>query len=77
MLLEMKQPAQALEQFEATLTKEPGRFRALYGAAHSAQLSGNTEVSQRYFGELLKICEHADKPGRQELADALRPIPRN
>jgi len=77
MLLEMKQPAQALEQFEATLTKEPGRFRALYGAAHAAQLSGNTEASQWYFGELLKICEHADKPGRQELSDALRPIPQN
>jgi len=77
MLLEMKQPAQALEQFEATLTKEPGRFRALYGAAHAAQLSGNTEASQRYFGELLKICEHADKPGRPELSDALRPIPQN
>lgn len=70
MLLEMKQPAQALEQFEATLTKEPGRFRALYGAAHAAQLSGNAEVSQRYFGELLKVCEHADKPGRPELLDA-------
>lgn len=70
MLLEMKQPAQALEQFEATLRKEPGRFRALYGAAHAAQLSGNAEVSQKYFGELLKVCEHADKPGRPELLDA-------
>jgi 1,2-phenylacetyl-CoA epoxidase PaaB subunit len=77
MLLEMKQPAQALEQFEATLTKEPGRFRALYGAAHAAQLSGNSEVSHKYFGELLKVCEHADKPGRAELSDALRPIPQN
>ena len=40
MLLEMKEPAQALEQFKATLEKEPGRFRALYGAAHAAQRSG-------------------------------------
>jgi hypothetical protein len=29
MLLEMNEPAQALEQFEITLAKEPGRFRAL------------------------------------------------
>jgi hypothetical protein len=72
MLLEIKEPAQALEQFEATLTKEPRRFRSLYGAAFAAQLSGSREVSQRYFGELLKVCEHADKPGRTEVLDAQR-----
>src|SRR5262249_36304141 len=38
MLLEMNQPGPALEQFEATLKREPGRFRALYGAARAAQL---------------------------------------
>jgi tetratricopeptide (TPR) repeat protein len=70
MLLQMNQPAQALEQFEATLKKEPGRFRALYGAAHAAQLSGNRDASERYFRELLKVCARADKPGRPELADA-------
>jgi len=70
MLLEMKEPAQALEQFEATLKKEPGRFRALYGAAHAAQLSGNRDTSQRYFRDLIKVCAHADKPGRSELAEA-------
>jgi len=70
MLLEMKEPAQALEQFEATLKKEPGRFRALYGAAHAAQLSGNRDTSQRYFRDLIKVCAHADKSGRSELAEA-------
>ncbi len=72
MLLERKEPAQALEQFKATLTKEPGRFRALYGAAHAAQLSGSPEASQRYFGELLKVCERADKPGRADLLEGQR-----
>ncbi len=72
MLLEIKEPAQALGQFEATLTKEPRRFRSLYGAALAAQLSGSREVSQRYFGELLNVCEHADKPGRTEVLDAQR-----
>jgi len=43
MLLEINQPTQALQQFEATLKKEPNRFRALYGAAHAAQLSGNAK----------------------------------
>src|SRR3954468_18489814 len=54
MLLQMKQPAQALKQFEATLKKEPGRFRALYGAALPAQLSGKEATSQKYFQEMLK-----------------------
>jgi hypothetical protein len=82
MLLESNESAQALEQFEATLKKEPGRFHALYGAAHAAQLSGNRDASQRYFRELLKVCVHADKPGRPEVtvADsqtALKPIIEN
>jgi hypothetical protein len=69
MLLEMNEPKRALEQFETTLKKEPGRFRALYGAAHAAQLSGNRDASQRYFRELLKLCVHADKPGRSEIIE--------
>ena len=77
MLLEMHEPAPALEQFEATLTKEPGRFRALYGAARAAQLSGSRERSQRYFRELLKVCEHADNPGRTEILEAKTEISNN
>src|SRR6266568_623800 len=74
MLLEINQPAQALEQFEATLKKEPNRFHALYGAARAAQLSGNREASRKYFAELLKICEHADKPGRAEVLEANKAV---
>jgi tetratricopeptide (TPR) repeat protein len=74
MLLEMNQPMQALEQFEATLKKEPRRFRSLYGAAHAAQLSGSRDTSRKYFRELLKVCAHADKPGRSELEEAERAI---
>jgi len=77
MLLQMNRPAEALEQFEATLKKEPGRFRALYGAAHAAQLSGNHDASQKYFLELLTVCSHADKPGRSELIEAQRLILQN
>ena len=77
MLLEMKEPALALEQFEATLKKEPGRFRSLYGAAHAARLSGSREASQKYFRELLKVCARADKPGRSEILEAERAIAPN
>jgi len=77
MLLKMNEPAPALEQFEATLKKEPGRFRALYGAARAAELSERREASQRHFRELLKVCEHADKPGRAEILEAKKAVSQN
>jgi tetratricopeptide (TPR) repeat protein len=77
MLLELNEPAQALEQFQATLKKEPGRLRALYGAARAAQLSGSRDTSQEYFREVLKVCSRADKPGRSEVAQARAAILQN
>jgi hypothetical protein len=70
MLLEMNNPREALVQFEATLRKEPRRFRSLYGAAHAAQLSGISDLSLRFFGELLTVCAPSDKPGRPEITEA-------
>jgi hypothetical protein len=70
MLLEINEPTKALEQFEATLKKEPRRFRSLYDAAHAARLIGSQNTSQRYFRELLQVCANADKPGRRELKEA-------
>jgi len=70
MLLQLNRPGQALEQFEASLKRDPNRFRALYGAARAAQLKDDRDASRKYFRELLKVCEHADKPGRKEFAEA-------
>jgi tetratricopeptide (TPR) repeat protein len=70
LLLESKQPAEALKEFEETLSKEPNRFRSLYGAAEAAKQAGDLPTAQTYFQKLLKITERADKPGRQELAEA-------
>ena len=77
MLIAAHRPASALRQFEDTLKKEPGRFRALYGAGHAAQLSGNVEASRNYFRELLKVCEHSNKPGRIELQEAEKAVSQN
>jgi hypothetical protein len=74
MFLEINEPAKALVQFEATLRKEPRRFRALYGAAHAAQLIGARDVSAKYFRELLEVCAKADKPGRVELKAARKAL---
>jgi hypothetical protein len=76
MLLKMNQPAEALAQFEATLAKEPRRFRSLYGAAHAARLSGSSDVSEKYFAELLAVCAHSDSPGRPEIREAREALAR-
>jgi hypothetical protein len=68
--LEMNNPREALVQFEATLRKEPRRFRSLYGAAHAAHLSGSSDLSLKYFGELLTVCALSDNPGRPEIEEA-------
>jgi hypothetical protein len=72
MLLEVHEPARALEEFAATLQREPDRFRALAGAASAAAQAGDPEGAARYSARLLKTCESADTPGRSELADARR-----
>lgn len=72
MLIETNEPAQALEQFEATLEKEPGRFLALYGAAQAAQQAGKGDSSRKYFLKLQTVCSRGDKPGRCESNEAGR-----
>lgn len=74
MLLQMHEPAQALREFEATLTKEPNRFRAVAGAMKAAAASSNREAARQYANQLLKMCARADKPERLELQEARRII---
>jgi Tfp pilus assembly protein PilF len=69
MLLELKQPAKAAVEFEATLRTAPNRFNALSGAARAAKLSGDSEKARGYYTKLLAICSHADGD-RPELQDA-------
>ena len=72
LLLQLNRPSEALKEFVATLTREPNRFRSLYGAAQSARLAGDLPTAQAYFRRLLKVAERADQPGRSEIAEARR-----
>ena len=49
MLLELKQPKEALAEFQKTMAKEPNRFRALAGAAAAAAQSGDRAASRTYY----------------------------
>jgi len=70
LLLALNRPSEALKEFESTLTKEPNRFRSLYGAAESAKMAGERTTAQAYFGQLLRVALKADQPGRREMAEA-------
>jgi hypothetical protein len=70
LLIELKQPAAALCEYQATLEKEPNRFRAVYGAARAAALAGDQQTAKTMYAKLLSVCVKADQPGRPELAEA-------
>jgi hypothetical protein len=60
MLLEMKQPADALQAFESSAQREPNRLRGLYGAAQAAELAGNREKARAYYAKLAALTEKGD-----------------
>ncbi len=69
MLLESGDAAGALAAFEATMKKEPGRFRGAYGAARAAEAAGDRDRARQHYQTLLGIAEGADSP-RAELERA-------
>jgi tetratricopeptide (TPR) repeat protein len=70
MLVEAKQPAEALKEYETALAKEPNRFRSVYGAGHAAELAGFTQKARTYYQQLVKICERGERQVRPELDHA-------
>jgi predicted Zn-dependent protease len=69
MLLELKRPAEALKEFEATMAKEPNRFRGVYGAARAAEAVGDRQKAKAYSAKLMEISQRADQPRRPELQE--------
>ena len=68
LLLELKRPAEALAEYKSALTNSPNRFDSLYGAAHSAQLAGDSAAANSYYAKLMDIS--APAADRAELAEA-------
>jgi len=69
LLLEAKQPKEALIEFEKSMTREPGRFRSIAGAMRAAQGAGDTVKTKKYAGGLLTLAKGA-APGRPEITEA-------
>jgi tetratricopeptide (TPR) repeat protein len=69
LLLEMGQPAAALNEFETALKQTPNRFRALWGAARAADGAGDRQKASEYFGKLVNLAKNADTE-RPEIREA-------
>jgi tetratricopeptide (TPR) repeat protein len=69
MLLELRQPAQALREYEMALRTAPNRFKAIHGVAKAAELAGERETARRYYGQLVALAAQ-DEFARLALQDA-------
>jgi hypothetical protein len=69
MLLEAGKPKEALVAFQATMKKEPNRFRGLYGGASAAAAAGDRARATAYYTTLLDVAKDSDTE-RPELQQA-------
>ena len=69
MLLEAKQPALAMAEYDAALKISPNRFKALQGAAKSAELAGDRDRAKAYYTRLLTVAAASDGQ-RVEITEA-------
>ncbi|MFA5909427.1 MAG: hypothetical protein WC815_11665 [Vicinamibacterales bacterium] len=60
MLLDAGNAKDALVAFEATMQKEPRRFRGAYGAARAAEALGDRAAATRLYRQVLEIAKEAD-----------------
>jgi len=69
MLMDAGRHRDALGAFEATMKKEPNRFRGTYGAARAAELADDRTTATTYYRRLLDVATAADTE-RQEIVAA-------
>jgi len=70
-ILQWGKPADALQEYEAVLVKEPNRYRAFAGAAQAAARAGDAKKAAYYSARVVELTDNADSP-RPEVAQAKR-----
>jgi tetratricopeptide (TPR) repeat protein len=62
MLLEAKDSAAALREFEASQKIDPNRLNGLWGAGRAAEQAGDAAKAKLYYGQLVTLAQTADTP---------------
>ncbi|HUK05140.1 MAG TPA: hypothetical protein VLV90_08695, partial [Burkholderiales bacterium] len=65
----------ALKEYEASQTREPNRYRGLYGAGVAASQAGDRAKAKQYFGRLVDMAGGGEP--RPETAQAREYLARN
>jgi tetratricopeptide (TPR) repeat protein len=60
LLMEAKEPGQALKEFETSLRNNPNRYRSFAGAARAADRAGDTASARSYYEKLVTLAGNAD-----------------
>jgi tetratricopeptide (TPR) repeat protein len=60
MLMELKQPAEALAQFEQSQVREPNRLRGYAHAAAAAEAAGQRDKARAHYAKLVELTSGAD-----------------
>jgi hypothetical protein len=62
MLMEQKQYAAALKEFEQSQVREPNRLRGYAGAAAAAEAAGDVAKARQHYAGLVELTRDADTP---------------
>ena len=68
MLMELKRPAEALREYEASQVREPRRLRGFHGAGLAAAQAGEHAKAKQHYGELVTMAGNGEP--RPEVAAA-------
>ena len=60
LLLEAKRPAEAFTEYAKAVKQYPNRFRALYGAARSAEAAGDGPQAESYYAKVVELSKRGD-----------------
>jgi tetratricopeptide (TPR) repeat protein len=70
MLLDLKRPKDALDEYEHSLQLSPSRFNGLYNAGMAAEAAGDKTKARQYYTTLLKVTDNGLHTTRLEIGHA-------
>ena len=77
MLIDLKQPENALSEYEKSMKIDPNRFNGLAGAAQAAEMAHQSAKANSYYAQLLKNCDGGKHSDRPELQSAKTEVAKN